>query len=87
PSEFELAASCNPFDEMVTITAAADPLPRQLAVYDLSGRLIRSLGNGRNEGVFLWDGSNASGEEVPPGTYLIRAASEGRLASLRLVKL
>jgi hypothetical protein len=87
PSEFELAASCNPFDEMVTITAVADPLPRQLAVYDLSGRLIRSLGNGRNEGVFLWDGTDASGEEVPPGTYLIQAASAGRLASLRLVKL
>jgi hypothetical protein len=87
PSELELAASCNPFSEMVTITAVADPLPRQLAVYDLSGRLIRSLGNGRNEGVFLWDGADASGEEVPPGTYLIRAASAGRLASLRLVKL
>ena len=87
PSDFTLSASQNPFTESMTFTADADPLPGQLMVYDITGRLIRSLGNGQGGSTFLWDGKDASGKEVPPGTYLIQGASAGRLASVRVVKL
>ena len=87
PSDFILSASQNPFTESVTFTAYADPLPAQLAIYDITGRLIRSLGDGQGGSEFLWDGRDASGKEVPPGTYLIQGASAGRLASVRVVKL
>jgi hypothetical protein len=39
-SDFTLSASQNPFTDTVTFTADADPLPAQLAVYDINVRVI-----------------------------------------------
>ena len=82
----EMTASCNPFSSSVTITCEGEALPGQLMVYDITGRLIRSLSD-RQGSSFLWDGHDGSGEEVPTGTYLIQGAVEGRVSSLRVVKL
>ncbi|MDE2812985.1 MAG: hypothetical protein OXM01_08180 [Gemmatimonadota bacterium] len=55
--------------------------PVEIAVYDLSGRLIRIIHdaperNGRYEDK-TWDGLNAQGQLVPPGLYIVRLAIEG----------
>jgi len=78
--------SSNPFSDCVTITCQGSALPGQLMVYDASGRLIRSLSN-RVESSFLWDGADASGNQVPTGTYLIQGAVSGHATSIRLVRL
>jgi len=83
---FRLYHSANPFYESMTITVEGTPVPDQLSVYDLSGRIVRTLfRNGSS--TFLWDGCNTSGDELPVGTYIIEGASEGRLASVTVVKL
>jgi hypothetical protein len=83
---FRLDPSCNPFASVVTITLAGTPVPTQLAVYDLSGCIVRALfRNGENS--FLWDGCSASGEELPAGTYVIQGASAGRFTAVKVVKL
>jgi hypothetical protein len=49
--------------------------PVALAIYDASGRLIRSLASGRQAvGVqsATWDRRDSSGQEIAPGTYFLR---------------
>jgi len=58
------------------------PLAISLRVYDLSGRLIRTLVDGRQEpGLYqaVWDARDNSGLEVPSGIYFYRMASEERV--------
>ncbi|MGM0626879.1 MAG: FlgD immunoglobulin-like domain containing protein, partial [Candidatus Fermentibacterota bacterium] len=84
---FSISASLSPFRESVIFTTNADPPPEQIAVYDISGRMVRSLVADPADGSFFWDGTDGSGEELPSGTYIVRGASEGRLASISVVKL
>ncbi|MDM7993588.1 MAG: hypothetical protein QUS11_09760 [Candidatus Fermentibacter sp.] len=81
-----LSASCNPFLTSVTFVCEGYVLPGQLMIYDITGRLIRSLSD-RQGSSFLWDGHDGSGSEVPPGTYLVRGAIDGLVSSLRIVRL
>ncbi|MBD3277294.1 MAG: hypothetical protein GF388_03255, partial [Candidatus Aegiribacteria sp.] len=78
--------SMNPFSESVSFTVDAHPVPGQLAVYDLSGRIVRTLFKGADN-AFLWDGCDSEGDELPPGSYIIQGASAGRLGSVSVVKL
>lgn len=84
--ELRLTASLNPFSGGVAISVGGHPLPDELLIIDASGRSIRTLSSPEGS-TFLWDGRDASGNEVPPGTYFIQGASAGRLASVRVVKL
>jgi hypothetical protein len=86
PSDFCLVHSQNPFTGSVTITVEGEPIPGQLAVYDPSGRIVRTVFR-NSENTFSWDGRSAEGDELPAGTYVIQGASSGRLASVKVVKL
>jgi flagellar hook assembly protein FlgD len=55
-------------------------------VYDITGRLIRSLSD-REGSSFLWNGADASGSEVPTGTYIIQGAVDGQATSITVVRL
>jgi hypothetical protein len=81
-----LSSSCNPFTSSVSVTCEGPSLPGQLMVYDITGRLIRSLSD-RQGPLFLWDGRDGSGSVVPAGTYLIQGAIDGQVSSIRIVKL
>ncbi len=86
PGLLTLTPSCNPFTSSVTITCEGSSLPAMLEVFDITGRLIRSLND--PEGMsFTWDGRDGSGFSVPTGTYLVRGEVGGRLSSIRLVRL
>lgn len=84
--EISLLPSVNPFSESVTISVDGAPVPGQLAVYDLSGRIVRTLFQS-GERSYLWDGHSSTGEELPAGSYIIEGASEGDLASVQVIKL
>lgn len=81
-----MTPSSNPFTSSVTINCEGPDLPGQLMVYNITGRLIRSLSD-RQGSSFLWDGRDASNVDVPTGTYLIQGAIDGRVSSIRIVKL
>jgi len=82
-SKLSLApASPNPFG---AATAIAFALPQgssaRLGVYDLSGRLVRTLAAGNLEaGIhrYTWDGADDQGHAVPGGVYMYRLAADGR---------
>lgn len=49
-----------------------------VSIYDLSGRLVRSLPvQTRSAGELIWDGADSRGRSVPPGIYMIRADQAG----------
>lgn len=62
--------------------------PAQLDLFDVTGRLVRTLASDTFEAGRLsieWDGRDASGMEVPSGIYLYRLASGGRTVSKKLI--
>ncbi|MBN1827467.1 MAG: choice-of-anchor J domain-containing protein [Candidatus Eisenbacteria bacterium] len=84
-------ASPNPFNPTTTLhfsTAAAGPV--RLAVYDVQGRLVRTLVDralpaGAHETV--WDGRNGAGTPVASGIYLTRLDAAGEARSSKVVLL
>jgi hypothetical protein len=82
----ELSVSNNPFTGTVAITCEGPSLPGQLMVYDISGRVIQTLGNPVGTS-FLWDGRVGGGSEVPAGVYMIQGAISGQASSVTVVKL
>ncbi|MFO7950975.1 MAG: FlgD immunoglobulin-like domain containing protein [Candidatus Fermentibacteraceae bacterium] len=82
----------NPFGSMAVIeyVVPAGGSSASLAVYDLQGRLVAALVDGpvaagRHDAV--WDGRDASGEQVPCGVYLLRLQAEGTVDLGRLMLL
>ena len=70
----------NPFNPQTTITFALDrPRRAEVAVYDLTGRLLgvladRSYAAGNHS--VVWNGEDASGRAVPSGTYIVRLETD-----------
>jgi phosphatidylserine/phosphatidylglycerophosphate/cardiolipin synthase-like enzyme len=59
-----------------------------LGIYDLTGRRVRSLVEGRVEAgshAALWDGRDESGAREPAGVYWYRLATAGRTVSRKLI--
>ncbi|HPU85958.1 MAG TPA: FlgD immunoglobulin-like domain containing protein [Candidatus Latescibacteria bacterium] len=93
PPRFALHANApNPFNPATTIRfdLPADGFVT-LAVYDISGRLVRTLAEGNTgagvHGV-VWDGRDGNGRDVASGVYLVRLAAPqgvltGRMTLLR----
>jgi hypothetical protein len=60
------------------------------AIYDLSGRLVRTLHQGRIEPgtrSLGWDGRDGHGASTPGGVYFLRVAAHGGTAWRRIVRL
>jgi hypothetical protein len=60
----------------------------EIALYDVSGRRVRSLMEGNLEAgahAFAWDGRDEQGRAVAPGVYFVRASSTAGVMTRRLV--
>jgi hypothetical protein len=77
-----------PFGETTAFVISL-PRPGRLegAVYDVSGRLVGDLYDGRAEGTvqMSWDGRNGSGEKVSSGIYFIRVRSGSDVAVSKVI--
>jgi ligand-binding sensor domain-containing protein len=75
PEAFRLVAYPNPSCDRMHICYHAEGaagICRTLKIYDLSGRLVRSLGSSASDsGTVLWDGRNETGEKVATGVYFV----------------
>jgi enediyne biosynthesis protein E4 len=86
-----LAASPNPFNPYVEIEVVLD-LPGSIAidVYDISGRLVRSLVSGAEYAAqhrLTWDGKAANGAKCSSGIYFANVKTALSSESVRLVLL
>jgi hypothetical protein len=85
-ADLTIRTSSNPFSEGVGITITAGPLPDHLEVYDLSGRIVRTLYS-TGDGMFFWDGCDSDDNELPSGSYIIRGSSGDSSGVLSVIKL
>ncbi|HID10800.1 MAG TPA: T9SS type A sorting domain-containing protein [Candidatus Latescibacteria bacterium] len=77
PSDFALSQNYpNPFNLSTTIPFSCPEAKVNLVIYDLLGRKVRTLVNGKLEGGkdyrVTWDGRDELGREVSSGIYLYR---------------
>jgi flagellar hook assembly protein FlgD len=59
-----------------------------VAVYDLRGRLVRTIVDGDYEAGYQtasWDGRDESGRDVSSGVYFLRATSAGESNQIKLI--
>ena len=72
----------NPFSSQLCLSVATDASgPHRVDVFDIQGRLVRSLSGA---GELIWDGSDANGQQTSPGVYFIRF--RGVSGALRVVR-
>ena len=81
----------NPFNPQTTIKFVLDSPQRvEIAVYDVSGRLLSVLAN-RNftadSQSVVWNGTDSMGFAVPSGTYLVRLSTESTTESRKVMLL
>lgn len=81
----------NPFNPTTVIQYE---LPRAgdvaVEIYTASGRLVRTLGGGRQEagpGSVVWDGTNDAGQKVASGVYMYRLVADGMASEKTMVLL
>ena len=95
---FETAAPCplrlvdaapNPFNPSIRIAfELAKPQSISLEIYDLAGRRMAVLAEGRMATGLVtrtWDGRDTAGAEAPSGTYLVRLSGEASTASRKIM--
>ncbi len=81
----------NPFvtETVIGMNLAADLGPVRAEIYDLAGRLVRSIDVPRREGrcELRWDGRADDGSEAPSSVYFLRVTGAGSEARVKLVKM
>lgn len=81
-------ASPNPFNPRTTVTyELAQDAVVDVAVYDLQGRLVRTLEQGARPAGrhdLIWDGLDGHGQQMASGAYVVRLDAAGARSSLRL---
>jgi hypothetical protein len=81
----------NPFAPQTTVSFALPHAgPAELAVYDVSGRRVATLAEGRREAgshVVSWDGRDDAGREVAAGTYFMRLIAGETTATRKVVRI
>ncbi len=86
------AARPNPFSGETTIAFAIPSAQHvQLSIYDVTGRLVRTLASGQeNAGIHrvTWNGTDDGATRIAPGVYFakLRAGSQERIEKLVLLK-
>lgn len=87
------ALSCvpNPFSGRTSVRFnLGRPAGIQLGVYDVAGRLVRSLADGWQQagtGVIAWDGLQTDGTRAPSGIYFVRLHSGTRERATRVMRI
>jgi hypothetical protein len=86
----ELAAAANPFRPGDAIAfALPEAAPASLSVYDVNGRLVRTveplrpMGAGRHRS--SWDGRDRHGRRAASGVYFVRLAAGARAKTAKIV--
>jgi hypothetical protein len=78
----------NPFRNVTVLEYDLEqPCYLSIAVYDVSGRLVRNListSGGAGRGSVTWDGRNEAGGRVSPGIYFCRMTTDGNVTMQRL---
>jgi hypothetical protein len=85
-----LTASPNPFRGRTNVSYSLDaPGEVELTVYDVTGRLVRTLASGAQgagEHRTSWTGLDTAGRRLPAGVYFVRLRAAGSVAQTKVVR-
>jgi hypothetical protein len=89
PARMSMLVSPNPFNPISHI-AYSLPVSGQihLAVYDLAGRLVKTLASGNmtaGKHIAQWNATNTHGEKVSCGVYICRLTTPGKVLQFKSV--
>jgi DNA-binding beta-propeller fold protein YncE len=90
PTPVRLDSYPNPFSRQTTIEYDGVGEIAEVVVYDVRGRHVRTMVEGRRvagAGSVAWDGTGARGEKVPAGVYFVRMVSGAHEVTRRIVLL
>jgi len=92
PAEMGINGSYpNPFMAQAAISFSLPQAGRaSVKVFDLSGRLVRTLADGEMaaaDHTVVWDGCDASGNEVGAGVYFCRLEASGQTATQKMLRI
>lgn len=92
PAEMSINGSYpNPFVAQAAISFSLPQAGRAtVRVFDLSGRLVRTLADGEMaaaDHTLVWDGCDASGNEVGAGVYFCRLEANGQTATQKMLRI
>jgi hypothetical protein len=84
--ELNLSAYPNPFSQELKITLQTKS-PVRLEIFNLRGQLVKSERVAPNNGLvdYQWCGTDQSNQKVRSGIYLIRASSEGKTVTRKIL--
>ena len=88
PREFSIKSiSPNPFNSATRIKfVLPEDLSVSIEVYDINGRLVRILAQGKfgaGENEIIWDGTDEFGNNLPSGIYMIALRCGDKVTSAR----
>jgi hypothetical protein len=84
PPALAWSASPTPFRDTVRLTPPGMG-PARAEIFDLAGRLVRTLVRAGGDAPLEWDGRNEAGREAPAGVYLVKVTTPARETSGRVV--
>ncbi len=85
PAGFSLSAYPNPFNSQTNISLNGDlKTISDIAVYDITGRKIRSF---KPSPQIIWDGTDDTGMSISSGIYFVKVSSGSSEKSLRITLL
>jgi len=78
PFEFALSQNYpNPFNANTVIKVEGDFDSGKLAIYDVTGRLVKDFAITKDNRSITWDGADVSGKTVASGTYFYSVSVDG----------
>jgi hypothetical protein len=86
PPALAWSAGPTPFRGAVRLTPPGTG-PARAEIFDLAGRLIRTLLRADGNVPMEWDGRDGGGHDAPAGIYMVRVGSTAGTPVARLVKL
>ena len=89
PASSPLTVWPNPFNPRLTVEfMVTGTAPVTVSVFDLRGRKLRALAEGRHESgrhAVHWDGRDRTGRIMAAGVYIVRLEQGGRASSRRVI--
>ena len=84
PPALAWSAGPTPFRDSVRLSPPGSG-PAQAKIFDLAGRLVRTLVRAGSDAPLEWDGRSDAGRAAPAGVYLVKVATRAGETSVRVV--
>jgi hypothetical protein len=87
PENISLMAYPNPFNAEITLAVSGFKSAGEINIFDITGRLVRTIPQIDNTLSVIWDGKNDQGASVTSGVYFAKVISGNKNACIKVTLL